>query len=66
MGRQISTNTIPEREVWSKFNIAINHKLSKVRLQFRAKSGYVIRAGLSWSPKTTTETEPWPVFIWCS
>lgn len=27
-------------------------------LQFKAKSGYVIRAGLSWSPYTATDTEP--------
>lgn len=49
----------------------VNEKLRILKeenyhLRFRAKSGYVISAGLSWSPYTITDTEPWPVRIICS
>ncbi|KAK7339800.1 hypothetical protein VNO77_20485 [Canavalia gladiata] len=32
--------------------------LSLIETSFKAKSGYVIRAGLSWSPNVATDTKP--------
>lgn len=44
----------------------LNDRVNVVHLQFKAKSGYVIKAGLSWSPNTETDTKPRSVLTRCS